>query len=292
MRKNQKGFSIVEVLIVLVIVGIIGLLGWRVYSSRKTQPNTTTKPATTDLEGLIKTTNQSVASKFPTISTKDDNPGYPPSINYTTPGYDFEAVVDTGTTYSMFYDKNAVPGNYPALPNGVQDAVISNLEAAGLMSVEKPKSTAHSTEGSHTKYYANADAVCELIGTFDGDPGEKPATRIVLVCARLSSFTAVAQKAQPFVKTYLEATKLKPEELHNIVIASTPKIATNKAGTYRYATMGLAISHSFGGTSYFYQKVGESTWHYYTDSQQGVGCGEKATEAAAAFADICRSGAP
>lgn len=36
MRKNQKGFSAVEALLVLVIIGLLGLVGWYVYSNRQT----------------------------------------------------------------------------------------------------------------------------------------------------------------------------------------------------------------------------------------------------------------
>lgn len=36
MNKNQKGFSLVEVLLVVVVVGLIGGIGWYVYQQRKT----------------------------------------------------------------------------------------------------------------------------------------------------------------------------------------------------------------------------------------------------------------
>ncbi len=52
-RKNEEGFSVVEVVLVLVIVGLIGVVGWFVYNNhnKKTTPsvstNTTTKSSTT-----------------------------------------------------------------------------------------------------------------------------------------------------------------------------------------------------------------------------------------------------
>lgn len=47
MKKNQKGFSVVEILIIIVVVGLIGTVGWLVYDRQKTktpdsQPDTQT----------------------------------------------------------------------------------------------------------------------------------------------------------------------------------------------------------------------------------------------------------
>lgn len=44
MKTYQKGFSLVEILVVIVVVGLIGVVGWRIYDM---QNNTTPQPTTT-----------------------------------------------------------------------------------------------------------------------------------------------------------------------------------------------------------------------------------------------------
>ena len=55
MKKNEKGFSAVEIILVLVVVGLIGVVGFMVYKNHNKKPatntvatTTTTKPATTE----------------------------------------------------------------------------------------------------------------------------------------------------------------------------------------------------------------------------------------------------
>jgi prepilin-type N-terminal cleavage/methylation domain-containing protein len=46
MKSNQKGFSVVEILIVIVVVGLLGAVGWQVYDRQKSETdskNTTTQ---------------------------------------------------------------------------------------------------------------------------------------------------------------------------------------------------------------------------------------------------------
>lgn len=39
MKANQKGFTVVEILIVVVVVGLLGFIGWRVYESQNSKEN-------------------------------------------------------------------------------------------------------------------------------------------------------------------------------------------------------------------------------------------------------------
>ncbi len=41
MKTNQKGFSVVEILIIIVVVGLLGTLGWLVYDSIKSKTSST-----------------------------------------------------------------------------------------------------------------------------------------------------------------------------------------------------------------------------------------------------------
>lgn len=49
MKLNQKGFSVVEILIVIVVVGLIGTVGWLVYDRQQNKQTTTNAPSTTQV---------------------------------------------------------------------------------------------------------------------------------------------------------------------------------------------------------------------------------------------------
>ncbi len=40
-KRNQKGFSVVEILIVIVVIGLLGAVGWLVYDRQKSKDNST-----------------------------------------------------------------------------------------------------------------------------------------------------------------------------------------------------------------------------------------------------------
>lgn len=65
MKANQKGLSVVEVLIVIVIVGLIGAVGWLVYDRQKTKTSETSNPQTSTSQKAEKTqlSNNSVEEK-------------------------------------------------------------------------------------------------------------------------------------------------------------------------------------------------------------------------------------
>jgi prepilin-type N-terminal cleavage/methylation domain-containing protein len=63
MRKNQKGFSLVEILLVIVVIGLIGGIGWYAYSahSNKTKPITITQPGWL----TYRSTNSAITFSYP-----------------------------------------------------------------------------------------------------------------------------------------------------------------------------------------------------------------------------------
>lgn len=57
MQVNQKGFSVVEILIVIVVVGLLGAVGWLVYDRQKDKTsNSTATTSTTKADTTPKTT--------------------------------------------------------------------------------------------------------------------------------------------------------------------------------------------------------------------------------------------
>lgn len=61
MKTNQKGFSVVEILIVIVVVGLIGTVGWFVYGSQK---NRTSNVSTNTQTNQEPSNQENVLSEF------------------------------------------------------------------------------------------------------------------------------------------------------------------------------------------------------------------------------------
>lgn len=95
MKKNEKGFSVVEILIVLVVVGLIGGTGWYVWQPKhKTTEN-----------------NKSTTNSTPATEQKaTDNPEVKSEVNYLT-------IKEWGVKISL-RDTDKVSYAYTSQPNG------------------------------------------------------------------------------------------------------------------------------------------------------------------------------
>lgn len=48
MNKMQKGFTVVEAVILIAIVGLVGVIGWKVYDNSRAKDNVATTTTATD----------------------------------------------------------------------------------------------------------------------------------------------------------------------------------------------------------------------------------------------------
>ncbi len=85
MKANQKGFSVVEILIVIVVVGLLGMVGWLVYDRQKTKK----------LEAPTPTTTQKTEQQTESQNTKpvDETASW---LQYESPGKEFRFKVADG----------------------------------------------------------------------------------------------------------------------------------------------------------------------------------------------------
>ena len=125
-KKNSRGISIIELLIIIIVVGIIGALGWLIYN--KATPETT--PAkTSSITPVSKTTNKliavdkSVSFEYPSKWTETNN-------LHNDPGYFYQDVTltspnkDQSVTFQLFNYKdmeNALPKGPINCPNMTYD---------------------------------------------------------------------------------------------------------------------------------------------------------------------------
>ena len=133
MKNNQKGFSVVEILIVIVVVGLLGAVGWLVYDRQKsktpdtsnTQTSTPQKEETPKQEakaadpyegwksGTFKYTKLSykLPSKWQDIS---DN------TKFQDHGYKYEEVkLKAADGFTLIMSVNNLPRGYESEPNNV-----------------------------------------------------------------------------------------------------------------------------------------------------------------------------
>ncbi len=76
MKANQKGFSVVEVLIVIIIVGLLGVVGWLVYDRQNKNDTQASSGGFLTLAGFnakIPLTDKTSALKLGTISSSSYN---------------------------------------------------------------------------------------------------------------------------------------------------------------------------------------------------------------------------
>lgn len=74
MKKNQKGFSVIEGLLILVIVGLLGFVGWYVYNTKNNTDNTLNNAASTKVATSTSTKKTNTTSK--TSQTADPYAGW------------------------------------------------------------------------------------------------------------------------------------------------------------------------------------------------------------------------
>jgi type II secretory pathway pseudopilin PulG len=95
MKKNQKGFSLVEVLLVLIFITLIGFIGWYVMDRNKT-----TNKANNNVTSAVKPAPDN--SKYKTFSHKELSFTFQLPKDWTT--------LDTTTSYGYYSAKLRAPG--------------------------------------------------------------------------------------------------------------------------------------------------------------------------------------
>lgn len=153
MKSNQKGFSVVEILIVIVVVGLLGAAGWLVYDRQKSKTDTT---QTTQQTSVAK---ESEAKKEadPYANWKsqcDDKAGlcfkYPSDWKVEEATDTYISVVSPGTTARVAYQ-----------PNYERDGGIREVTPVKL--VNSTNFTGYSVAGTYSVYLDKPNVVYDLV---------------------------------------------------------------------------------------------------------------------------------
>lgn len=200
MKKNEKGFGTIEVLLVLVIISLIGWIGWHVWSTRNATPVNNNvdvqqgEDAPVVKEGYEQYENETISLQYPkdwqqfNESDKPEwifikSPDYLPATeigNSVKAGYLLEVSVTESETYESYTEdlKNAAVaqenhgGTYETIKIDGQNAILSNTKT-------------HGTFWHATTYYNGNTYFFRLNALDESQPEVKKLFESILVTVRI-----------------------------------------------------------------------------------------------------------
>ncbi|MEX2014658.1 MAG: prepilin-type N-terminal cleavage/methylation domain-containing protein [Candidatus Saccharimonadales bacterium] len=209
MKNNQKGFSVVEILIVIVVVGLLGAAGWLVYVRQKIKTDAndnSISEQTQTVETAMTYTNKEFGFSFyhpnpgnVTVHDSDDQS----TVKGKRYGFIYNNEVDgdfVTSDWATTYDTNAGKFNN-CLPEGEKpDQVTTYLEEDGLC--VKAYSLDHELYGE----YQNTNAVLVVSKKFS-DSAKIKALTFTQIIATDKPYTEATLK-QAFLPKTEEAIQL------------------------------------------------------------------------------------
>ncbi len=153
MRVNQKGFSVVEILIVIVVVGLLGAVGWLVYDRQNNKTNTAQTTQNTSVAKESETKKET--DPYASWKTKcDDKAGlcfkYPSDWKVEEASDTYISVVSPGTTARVAYQ-----------PNYVRDGGIREVTPVKL--ANSANFTGYSIAGTYSVYLDKPRVTYDLV---------------------------------------------------------------------------------------------------------------------------------
>ncbi len=153
MKANEKGFSVVEILIVVVVVGLLGAVGWLVYDRQKNKVDT----AQTTQQTPVTTESEAKEETDPYANWKnqcDDKAGlcfkFPSDWKVEEVSDTYISVVSPNTTSRVAYQ-----------PNYVRDGGIREVTPVKL--VNSTNFTGYSVAGTYSVYLDKPNVVYDLV---------------------------------------------------------------------------------------------------------------------------------
>lgn len=294
MNKNQKGFSVIESLLILVIVVIIGSLGVYVYKQNKTsetQESNISPKSVTELQETISKITAKVREDQPTVKVhgKGSIGGGPISI--LVKGYDFQTVVRSTDSvtfsransevekltsilndpqYETQYDVAAQKDKEAMKPTA--DLAIKFMSANGYTEVKDYVSATFAYQEG--RIYESKNNVCAI----------RTEETIAIECINRQALEAEAKEVEPFVKEYRKAGEVEgPDTAFGEVGFGTGATANDK-----YANIA-SLSNGVSST-YFYLDNGK--WIYFPTEDYETECRKdlaKNPKANAALSWVCEN---
>jgi len=283
MKSNQKGFSVVEILIVIFVVGLLGAVGWLVYDRQNSTPKSLDAVLSKIRNDAKKTfTNANFEPKYdwsaelsPTSFNKVD--GYDYSVSGVGKGirlaYEYSDK-STTTKRFLFFNRTIPPAKSL---DEVKGWIGNRLVMYGFNTTDN-------------KTFQKGDDMCTVLN----DPAElsgsdlgEASNLLEVNCFRKEVLRDSAAQMKPFVDEYLKAnTNLKASDLAVGPLTVKSKygkgvIGSSKSAGYDIAEMVVSTKNK-KQIALYYAKNAEigtnniSGWQYVTqaDDEFGFKCGD------------------
>jgi prepilin-type N-terminal cleavage/methylation domain-containing protein len=288
MKVNQKGFSVVEILIVIVVIGLIGTVGWLVYDRQNASPKTLDEVLTRISSDAKKTYTNAVfepkydwtAEASGTAFNKVD--GYDYSVSGVGKGiwlaYEYSDKSET-TSRFLFFKRNVPPAkNLDEVKNWVGNQLVK-----------------YGFSTSDNKTYIKDDNTCNVLNDptslFPNQEGNMETDQntglLEVTCFGKEVLRDSAAQMKPFVDEYLKANAdLKASDLTVGPLTIKSKYGAGVIGSSRTAGYDIAemvvSTKSKKQIALYYAKNAEigtgnnAGWQYVTQANDEFGfkCGD------------------
>lgn len=269
--KDQKGFSMVEFLLVIFIVGIIGSIVWLFLDRRKKTEQTVIQPI-----DMIESVKSSLATKYKLANWEEGK--YEPGKNgvvvyqlsnlspiYKPGGYNFFVQVSGSGSKGMRLISKAYDSNIKtpyAEDKAVRQEVAKVFESNDLEKIDVYSGEDNSTNPNYElAVYRGKGLICSVEETTSSSIESN------VQCGLISVLEDRAIQEQPIARVLANSQG-------NVVSSA---IKNSEISGYQYAVTSVSGIGGGGSMQYLYRE-GEKEWVYWKGSQEMLPCKSYDTE--------------
>lgn len=284
--KKQKGFALVELLIIITIIALIAGAGWLFVARRNSvsnnapaaqkseQTNPTPSTATTEElspQTVIQAINSNFKSKYALLNMDENNQPKQGEMSVRTekngPTYKMKGSVyyikaDSGASIDLMpgpTDSGQVPLPRKSDTN-VRSEVVSILNGFGLV---KTMSLGQPENGTGIVIYEGKGIICSV------DAADSATSSNSVMCGSVQDYIKAAATIAPFAKVVPGVT--------TSTVFTMPRITGSQVDGYERATMGMGDIDGGGSATLLYRKTG-GAWMYFKNTQSVMPCAEYNTQ--------------
>ena len=282
-HNNQKGFGIIEILIIIFVVVVIGSLAWLFFTRLNNNTNNSQDPSLsisednkdndtkpTQPQEINEKIKNIYATKFKFLNIDENNQPQQGEMSYRlsntspvykTESYNFYNNYDGGSTLDLLAGPTNIGNyNYPRpIDTEIRTEIAKTYTDFGLVKTGV-YGFGNIGDGNETDVYSGKGLICTI---------QSPLAQSSSTSSSCGSIEAYKESA----------TKIKPlaDVMKNIDSSSTLtnlKINKSLINGYQRAELSQGSIDNLGGSiALFYQKNNEP-WVYFTNTQTGIYCSE------------------
>jgi len=253
--KSQRGFAIIEGLLILVILALVGYGGYYVWHKNNTKTNTSSPTQSSDVVAQVKAL---VAAKYTSLTANNEDGDN--LMVYKLSNYSFASTTQTEANQTASYKtkNNDTISQYPsAMENDVKKIFADTgytIESSQPAAIDQVSVNI----GQKNIYFQKDDNVCELDVSTSSVP-------LSVKCSPLAAIAKSAGDEKPFYDALVAGGN--PSNMIGI-----PNISNSQTAGYRTASLGISSIGDMGGAGAKFYSKNNGPWIYFTAGQQGPTC--------------------